>query len=249
MKPLENVVVLDLTRVLSGPYAAMMLADMGANVIHIEQPNVGDDSRAYGPFIGKESAYFMSLNRNKRSMTMNFKSDEAKAVFKEMVKKADVVVENFKPGTMKKFGLDYSVLKEINPKIIYASCSGFGQTGPYTMKPAYDVVVQAMGGIMSITGPDKDTFCRVGASGIGQEIDVSMLDCQVAILENAVSRYFVNGENPVPLGNRHPSITPFESFTASDGLVIVGAGNDRLWKKLCDLINKPELLEDPPYQC
>ena len=141
MKPLENVVVLDLTRVLSGPYAAMMLADMGANVIHIEQPKIGDDSRAYGPFIGKESAYFMSLNRNKRSMTMNFKSEEAKAVFKEMVKKADVVVENFKPGTMKKFGLDYSVLKEINPKIIYASCSGFGQTGPYTMKPAYDVRV------------------------------------------------------------------------------------------------------------
>lgn len=271
MKPLENVVVLDLTRVLSGPYAAMMLADMGANVIHIEQPKIGDDSRAYGPFIGKESAYFMSLNRNKRSMTMNFKSEEAKAVFKEMVKKADVVVENFKPGTMKKFGLDYSVLKEINPKIIYASCSGFGQTGPYTMKPAYDVVVQAMGGIMSITGPDKDTFCRVGASvgdiiagiflatgittalykrevsGIGQEIDVSMLDCQVAILENAVSRYFVNGVNPTPLGNRHSSITPFESFTASDGLLIVGAGNDRLWKKLCDLINKPELIEDPRF--
>lgn len=271
MKPLENLVVLDLTRVLSGPFAAMMLADFGANIVKIEQPKVGDDSRAFGPFVGKESAYYMSLNRNKRSMTLNFKSDDAKALFKKMVEKADIVVENYKPGTMEKFGLGYDVLKEIKPDLIYAACSGFGQDGPYAAKPAYDVVVQAMGGVVSITGPEGSSGCRVGASigdiiagiylaqgitlalyhramtGEGQKIDVSMLDCQVSILENAISRYFVNGTNPTPIGNRHPSITPFESFTAKDAFLIVGAGNDRLWKKLCDVINKPELLTDPRF--
>lgn len=271
MKPLENLVVLDLTRVLAGPYSAMMMGDFGANIIKIEQPGVGDDSRAYGPFIGKESAYFMSLNRNKRSMTLNFKEQAARDLFKEMVKKADVVLENYRPGTMENFGLGYDVLKEINPKLIYAACSGFGETGPYKLKPAYDIIVQAMGGIMSITGQEGGEPTRVGASvgdiiaglftsigvsmalyhrevtGEGQKIDVSMLDCQVAVLENAISRYFVNGVAPVPLGNRHPSITPFEAFTASDGFVIVGAGNDRLWVKLCNLLSKEELITDERF--
>lgn len=271
MGPLKGLKVLDLSRVLAGPYCTMMLADFGADVIKIEPP-VGDDSRAFGPFVGKESAYFMSLNRNKRSMVLDFKNQKHIDVFKEMVAKADVVVENYRPGTMEKFGLSYDVLKEINPALIYAACSGFGRTGPYALKPAYDIIVQAMGGIMSITGEGKDSPTRVGASvgdviagmftaygvmmalyhrektGKGQLVDVAMLDCQVAVLENAIARYVTSGEVPVPLGNRHPSITPFSAFTAKDGQVIVGAGNDRLWTKLCNVLNMPELLSDERFK-
>lgn len=271
MKPLENVKVLDLTRVLAGPYASMMMADFGAEIIKIESPKTGDDSRAFGPFVGKESAYFMSLNRGKRSMTMNLKNPKAQELFKEMVKKVDVVLENYRPGTMEKFGLGYEEIKKINPNIIYTACSGFGHTGPYSKKPAYDVIVQGMGGIMSITGQENGEPTRVGASvgdltaglfavigtltalynrektGVGQKVDVAMLDCQVAILENAISRYLVNGVAPGPIGNRHPSITPFEAFKAKDGYVIIAVGNDRLWKKFCDLINRPELIEDARF--
>jgi len=271
MGPLKGLKVLDLSRVLAGPYCTMLLADFGADVIKIEPPHVGDDSRAFGPFVGKESAYFMSLNRNKRSMVLDFKNNKHVEVFKEMVTKADIVVENYRPGTMEKFGLSYDVLKEINPKLIYAACSGFGRTGPYRLKPAYDIIVQAMGGIMSITGENKDTPTRVGASvgdivagiftaygimlaiydrdktGKGQLVDVGMLDCQVAILENAIARYVTTGDIPVPLGNRHPSITPFSAFTAKNGQIIVGAGNDRLWIKLCNVLNKPELLADSRF--
>ncbi len=271
MGPLKGLVVLDLTRVLAGPYCGMMLADYGANIYKIEPPVVGDDSRAFGPFVEKESAYFMSLNRNKRSMVLDFKKESHKEVFKEMVKNADIVLENYKPGTMEKFGLGYDVLEKINPKIIYAACSGFGHSGPYMLKPAYDIIVQAMGGIMSITGQEGGTPTRVGASigdiiagiftayavmlalyhrektGEGQKIDVSMLDCQVAILENAIARYATSGVAPGPIGNRHPSITPFASFTASDGYVIVGAGNDRLWEKLCNVLGRPQWLQNPNY--
>lgn len=270
MNPLTGIRVLDLSRVLAGPYCTMMLADFGADIIKIEPP-VGDDSRAFGPFIGKESAYFMSLNRNKRSVVLNLKEQEHCDVFKEMVKKADVVVENYRPGTMEKFGLGYEELKTINPKIIYAACSGFGQTGPYRTKPAYDIIVQAMGGIMSITGPEGGPPTRVGASigditagmftaygimlalfhrertGKGQKIDVGMLDCQIAILENAISRYTTSGNVPAPLGNRHPSITPFSSYPAKDGHIIVGAGNNRLWERLCNLIGRSELAADPRF--
>lgn len=271
MKPLENIKVLDLTRVLAGPYASMIMADFGAEIIKIESPKIGDDSRAFGPFVGKESAYFMSLNRGKRSMTMNLKNPKAQNLFKEMVKKADVVLENYRPGTMEKFGLGYEEIKKINPQIIYTACSGFGHSGPYSSKPAYDVIVQGMGGIMSITGQENGEPTRVGASvgdltaglfavigtltalynrektGIGQKVDVAMLDCQVAILENAISRYLVSGVAPGPIGNRHPSITPFEAFKAKDGYVIIAVGNDRLWKKFCDLVNHPELIEDERF--
>ena len=236
MKPFKGLKVLDLTRVLAGPYASMMLADYGADVIKIESPETGDDSRAFGPFVGKESAYFMSLNRGKRSMTLNLKLPEAQELFKEMVKKADIVLENYRPGTMEKFGLGYEVLCKINPTIIYAACSGFGHSGPYMEKAAYDVIVQGMGGIMSITGHEGGEPTRVGASvgditaglftvigiltalysrsntGLGQKVDVGMLDCQVAILENAIARYLVTGSVPGPIGNRHSSITPFEAF-------------------------------------
>ena len=271
MKALEGIRVLDLSRVLAGPYCTMMLGDFGADIIKIEPPKVGDDSRAFGPFVGKESAYFMSLNRNKRSITLDFKREEECELFREMVKHADVVVENYRPGTMEKFGLGYEVLKEINPKLIYAACSGFGHTGPYKEKPAYDIIVQAMGGIMSITGQENGEPTRVGASigditagmftaygimlglfhrqrtGEGQKIDVGMLDCQLAVLENAIARYLISGDVPKPLGNRHPSITPFASFTAKDGHVIVGAGNDRLWIRLCTLLGCPELITDERF--
>jgi CoA:oxalate CoA-transferase len=271
MKALEGIKVLDLSRVLAGPYCTMLLADFGANIIKIEPPGVGDDSRAYGPFVGKESAYFMSLNRNKRSITLNLKRAEEVALFRDMVKQADVVVENYRPGTMEKFGLGYEELKKINPKIIYAACSGFGDSGPYMLKPAYDIIVQAMGGIMSITGPEGGEPTRVGASigdivagiftaygvmlglfhrersGEGQKIDVGMLDCQLAVLENAIARYVVSGEVPQPLGNRHPSITPFAAFNAKDGLIIVGAGNQRLWEHLCTLLGCPELVNDARF--
>jgi CoA:oxalate CoA-transferase len=271
MKPLQGVVVLDLSRVLAGPYATMVLADMGADIIKIEPPGAGDDSRAFGPFVGKESAYFMSLNRNKRSMTLNLKEPAAQALFKQMVKKADVVLENYRPGTMEKFGLGYEDLKPINPKIVYAACSGFGHSGPYSDKPAYDVIVQGMGGIMSITGQEGGEPTRVGASvgditaglftaigvltalyhraltGEGQKVDVGMLDCQLAILENAIARYLVSGVAPVPIGNRHPSITPFEAFKAQDGYIIIAVGNDRLWEKFCNLIDRPDMVSDERF--
>ena len=271
MKPFENLKVLDLTRVLAGPYASMMLADYGADVIKIETPESGDDSRGFGPFIGKESAYFMSLNRGKRSMTLNLKAPKAQDIFRQLVKKADVVLENYRPGTMEKFGLGYEALQQVNPRIIYAACSGFGHSGPYMEKPAYDVIVQGIGGIMSITGQEGGEPTRVGASvgditaglftviglvtalytrsitGLGQKVDVAMLDCQVAILENAIARYQVTGIIPQPIGNRHPSITPFEAFAAEDGYIIIAVGNDRMWAKFCQLIDREDLIADERF--
>ena len=270
MGALSDIKVLDLTRVLAGPYATMVLADHGAEIIKIEQPEKGDDSRAYGPYKNGESAYFMSLNRNKESITLNLKTPEGKEILKELVKKVDVLVENFRPGTMEKLGLGYEVLKEINSRLIYASSTGYGQTGPYSQRPAYDAVVQAMGGIMSITGqadgmPTRvgtsigdiaaGLFCAIGIlaalqerarSGLGQMVDVAMLDCQVAILENAISRYEFTGEIPRPIGNRHPSIVPFETFNTLSDPIMVAAGNDRLWATLCELMEL-EIACDPRY--
>jgi CoA:oxalate CoA-transferase len=269
---LQGIRILDLTRVLVGPYATMVLADLGADVIKIEMPVKGDDAREFGPFLNGESAYFMSLNRNKRSMTLNLKSEAGKQVFLELVEKVDVVVENFRPGAMERLGLSYDNLKVVNPGLIYAAASGFGQSGPYSQRPAYDAVVQAMGGIMSITSPVPDgPPTRVGTSigditaglftavgilaalrhrdktGQGQMVDVSMLDCQVAILENAIARYLVTGEVPHPTGNRHPSITPFEPFATLDGQIMLAAGNDAIWTKLCKILNLREMANDPLY--
>ncbi len=270
MGALSDIKILDLTRVLAGPYATMVLADLGAEIIKIEQPGKGDDSRAYGPYKNGESAYFMSLNRNKESVTLNLKTPEGKEILKELVKKVDVLVENFRPGTMEKLGLGYDVLKELNPRLIYASSTGYGQTGPYSQRPAYDAVVQAMGGIMSITGQadGKPTrvgssvgdifaglFCAIGilsavhereSSGLGQMVDVAMLDCQVAILENAIARYEFTGEIPHPIGNRHPSIVPFEPFDTLTAPIMVAAGNDRLWVTLCELLEL-DLANDPRF--
>ena len=269
--PLEGLRVLDLSRVLAGPYCTMVLADLGAEVTKIEVPGVGDDARSFGPFVGEESAYFMSLNRNKQSVTLNLKEAEGKEIFRQLVGQTDILVENFRPGTMDRLGLGYEVLQELNPGLIYAAISGFGNTGPYRLKPAYDVVVQGMGGIMSITGTPEGQPTRVGASigdinaalfgtigilaalqqrhktGLGQMVDVAMLDSQVAILENAIARYEVSGEVPGRIGNRHPSITPFSSVQASDGQMIVAIGNDSLWQKFCLLVNRPDLAAEEMY--
>jgi CoA:oxalate CoA-transferase len=271
MKALEGIKILDFTRVLAGPFCTMMLADLGAEVIKVERPGAGDDSRHFGPFVGEESAYFMSINRNKKSITVNLKEPAAVEIIKRMIPKMDVVVENFRPGVMEKLGPGYEVLKELNPGLIYASSSGFGHTGPYSQLPAYDLILQGMGGIMSITGPDSEhptkvgssiadifagTFCAIGIlaalhhrekTGEGQEVDVSMLDSQVAILENAVARYFVTGESPVPIGNRHPSIAPFATFHTTDGFINIAVGNDAIWKRFCELVGRPELVEDARF--
>jgi len=269
---LSDLKVLDLTRVLAGPFCTLQLADLGAEVVKVEMPDKGDDSRFYGPFIDGQSAYYLSLNRNKKSVTLNLKETRGKAIFKDLVSKFDVVVENFRPGTMEKWGLGYEELSKVNPRLIYAAISGFGASGPDSLKPAYDIVVQGKGGIMSVTGQEGGTPTRVGASigditsglfaviavlsayinvlktGRGNKIDLSMLDCQVAILENAIARYVVSGRTPEPIGNRHPSITPFTTFKTSEDYVIVAAANQKLWISLCYLIGLPELINDPKFE-
>ena len=266
---LQGIKILDLTRVLAGPFATMVLADLGAEVIKIEVPHSGDDSRQFPPFQGGESAYFMSINRNKKSVTLNLKTEEGKSIFFQLLKKCDVLVENFRPGTMDKLGLGYDRLKQEKPELIYAAVSGYGHSGPYSKRAAYDAVVQALGGIMSITSPEKNgPPTRVGTSvgditaglytaigilaavierqhsGNGQMVDVAMLDCQVSILENAIARYLVTGEVPRPAGNRHPSIVPFEPFETSDGYLMVAVGNDTLWQKFCHSAGLEDLLAE-----
>ena len=259
--PLSGLLVLDLTRVLVGPYCTMILSDLGARVIKVEAPGVGDDSRGFGPFVEDQSAYFMSLNRNKESIALNLKVDEDKKIFEKILAKADILVENFKPGTLNKWGYGWEDLKDKYPKLIYASASGFGQTGPLRELPAYDMVVQGMGGLMSVTGQPDSEPTRVGTSigditaglftaigvnaalfdrqktGKGMYIDVSMLDCQIAILENAIARYLSKGEIPKPMGSRHPSISPFEAFKTKDSYIIIAAGNDKLFEGMCLTLN------------
>jgi CoA:oxalate CoA-transferase len=250
----------------------MVLGDLGAEIIKVEMPGRGDDSRDYGPFVEGESAYFMSINRNKKSIVLNLKTAGGREILLRLAEKSDILVENFRPGTMDKLGLGYSVLSGRNPRLVYAACSGFGATGPFAQKPAYDIIVQGMGGIMSVTGHPDGPPTRVGVSvgdivaglftviavlaavrerdgsGLGQFIDVSMLDCQLAILENAIARYTITGEIPGRLGNRHPTISPFTSFETEDGSVIVGAGNDALFRRLCDAIGLPDLANDPAFE-
>jgi CoA:oxalate CoA-transferase len=269
--PLSGVTIIDLTRVLAGPYCTMVLADLGARVIKVEAPVRGDDSRHIGPFVGGRSAYFMSLNRGKESIALDLKVDADRAILERLLARADVLIENFRPGTMEGFGYGWESLHARYPKLIYASASGFGQTGPYSKRPAYDMVVQAMGGIMSLTGHPGGPPTRVGSSigdiaagiftaigvnaalyhraqtGEATMIDVAMLDTQVAILENAIARYFATGEVPGPIGARHPSITPFDAFATSDGYVVVCAGNDTLFEKLCETIGRADLVADERF--
>ncbi|MEQ8824705.1 MAG: CoA transferase [Filomicrobium sp.] len=270
--PLDNLLVIDLTRVLAGPYATMVMADLGARVIKVEAPGSGDDARQFGPFINGQSAYFMSLNRGKESIALNLKEDDDRAVFEDLVKRADVLVENYRPGTMQKLNYGWDKLQELNPRLIYSAISGFGHSGPYSKRAAYDMVVQGMGGIMSVTGYPDSGPTRVGTSigditaglfglngilsallerertGKGAFVDVGMLDCQVAILENAIGRYLADGKVPQPLGARHPSITPFEAYRTSDSYIIVAAGNDTLFGKLCKALGRDELADDPEFQ-
>lgn len=269
--PLSGVTVLDLTRVLAGPYCTMVLADLGARVIKVEQPETGDDSRAYGPFMNGQSAYFGSLNRGKESIALNLKDEGDKAIFEKLLTLCDVLVENFRPGTMEKLGYGWEKLHADYPRLIYAAASGFGHTGPYSKRAAYDMVVQAMGGIMSVTGHPGQPPVRVGTSigditaglftaigvnaalyhrvqtGEAIKIDVGMLDCQVAILENAIARYAATGEVAGPIGARHPAITPFAGFEAKDGWMVIAAGNDVLFRKMATAIGAPELASDPRY--
>ncbi|MFZ0692783.1 MAG: CoA transferase, partial [Alphaproteobacteria bacterium] len=248
--PLTGITILDLTRVLAGPFCTLVLGDLGARVIKVEQPG-GDDSRHIGPFVNGKSAYFMSLNRGKESIVLDLNKEPDRLVFEELLSCSDVLAENFRPGTMERFGYGFEALHHRFPRLIYAAASGFGHTGPQSDRPAYDMVVQAMGGIMSLTGQPGGPPTRVGTSigditaglftavgicaalyhrtigGKGLKIDVAMLDCQIAILENAIARYFATGIIPGPLGGRHPSITPFSTFRTQDGYIVIAAGNDR----------------------
>ncbi len=271
-QPLRGVRVLDLTRVLAGPFCTMNLADLGAEVIKIEVPGRGDDSRSFAPMMPSgDSGYFYSVNRGKRSITLDLRIEEGAAVFLELAAKSDVVVENFSPGTMDRFKTGYAQLKAVNPRIILCSISGFGQTGPKTSAPAYDIVAQALGGTMSITGNPGGEPVRCGVSigdlsaalygviaimsalrvrdrdGVGNHVDIAMLDCQVAMLEDALARYSVSGKIPGRIGTRHPSITPFQQFRAADDYFVIGAGNEAIWLRFCDATAMPHLKDDARF--
>ena len=270
--PLSGITVVDLSRILAGPYATFLMAEMGARVIKVEPPAPGDDARAYGPYKNGVSTYFASINRGKESISLDLKAAKDKAIFEKLLERADVVVENFRPGTMEKLSYGWETLHARYPKLIYAAASGFGHTGPHSTKPSYDMVVQGMGGIMSITGHPGMPPARIGMSigdigaglytavainaaiahramtGEATKVDVAMFDCQLALLENAVMRYTVLGEVPGPLGGRHPSIVPFEALETKDGWMIVAAGNDNLWLKLCEGLGRQDLAADPRYK-
>ncbi len=269
--PLSGITVVDLSRILAGPYCTMLMAELGARVIKVEPPDKGDDARHYGPFIGGSSTYFMSVNRGKESIALDLKDSADRATFEKLLGLADVVVENFRPGTMEKLGYGWDTLHARYPRLIYAAASGFGHTGPYSNYPAYDMVVQGLGGIMSVTGYPGMKPARVGMSigdigaglytaiavnaalyhrlntGEATKVDIGMLDCQVALLENAVMRFFATGEVPGPMGARHPTITPFAAFQTADGSLIIAAGNDGLFVKLAAALDLPGLATDPRY--
>jgi crotonobetainyl-CoA:carnitine CoA-transferase CaiB-like acyl-CoA transferase len=266
LAPLDGVTILDFTRVLSGPYCTMLLADMGARVIKIEQPGRGDDTRAWGPpFVNGESAYFLSINRNKESLTLDLKHPAAREALDRLLPEADVLVENFRPGTMERLALGYDAIAARYPRLVYCSISGFGQTGPRREEPGYDAVMQGEGGLMSITGAADGPPFRLGVaiadivsgmfaaqgiamallarvrSGRGQRVDVGMLDSTVALLTYQAGIYFATGATPGRMGNRHPTIVPYETFTASDGDFVVAVGNDEQWRRFCGVLGAEDL--------
>jgi len=269
--PLSGITVLDLTRVLAGPYCTMMLAELGARVVKVEPPNGGDDARRFGPFMGEKSVYFASLNREKESIVLDLKNYEDKEIFLSLLGRSDVLVENYRAGTMERFDLGWEVLHTRFPKLVYAATSGFGHTGPYSHRPSYDMVAQAMGGIMSLTGQPDGQPTRVGSSigdiaaglftvigiqaallhrtetGEGMKVDVAMLDCQVAILENAIGRYVATKKVPGPLGARHPSIAPFGAFKTADDHMIIACANESTYGRLCEALRRPDLLDDARF--
>ena len=270
--PLKDLLVLDLSRILSGPFATMTLADLGADVIKIEQPGSGDDTRQWGPpFQGEEAAYFLSVNRNKRSLAVDLKSPEGLEVVRELARRADIVVENFRPGTAARLGLGYEELSKDNPGLVYASISGYGQTGPDALRPGYDAIAQARSGIMSVTGETDGPPVRVGVSsadlvagmwatigvlaalhekqrtGQGQWVDISLLDGSVSWLTYVSSGYFASGEVPRRYGSAHPTIAPYQAFATADGFVMVAVGNDGLWRRFAAELGDAPLAADPRY--
>jgi formyl-CoA transferase len=271
--PLDGIRVLDLTRVLAGPYCTMFLGDLGAEVVKVEQPGVGDDTRGWGPpFTGGESAYFLCVNRNKKSVTIDLKSKEGVALLRRLGERADVLIENFRPGTMERLGLGEKELRAINPKLIYASLSGFGANGPMSDAPGYDLIVQAWGGLMSITGPADGEPSKVGVAiidlvaglmlgksiaaalfareklGVGQKIDTSLLEAEVACLINVGSNYLVEGSIPRRWGNAHPSIVPYQSFKTADGYLVIGVASEGIWRRFCQAIGRAEWADDPRFE-
>jgi CoA:oxalate CoA-transferase len=270
--PLSGVTVVDLSRILAGPYCTLLMAELGARVIKVEPPGKGDDAREYGPFRNGKSTYFSSVNRGKESIALDLKAPADQRIFEKLLERADVLVENFRPGTLEKLGYGWEALHPRFPKLIYAAASGFGHTGPHSRHPAYDMVVQGLGGIMSITGHPGQPPVRIGMSigdigaglytavavnaallhrertGEATKVDIAMFDCQLALLENAVMRYTVTGEIPGPLGARHPSISPFEAFATGDGAMIIAAGNDGLFLKLCDALARADLASSADYK-
>ncbi|WP_433957823.1 CaiB/BaiF CoA transferase family protein [Cytobacillus horneckiae] len=272
-RALEGVRIIDASRVLAGPFCTMILGDLGAEVIKIEHHQSGDETRGWGPpFVNGESAYYLCANRNKKSMTLNLKSEEGKEIFKALAKDSDVVVQNFKTGTLEKMGLGYEELRRINEGIIVASITGFGNNGPYKDLPGYDYIIQAMSGLMSITGEKEGGPMKVGvaiadvltalytcigilsaihqrhATGEGQELDISLMDCQIASLINVASNYLVGGIEPSRLGNEHPNIAPYQVFSASDGDLVVAVGNDQQFKRFAQVAGMPELAEDSRFK-
>ncbi len=270
--PLEGIRVVDLTRILAGPYCTMMLGDMGAEVIKIEHPDGGDDTRGWGPpFLNGVSAYFISINRNKKSLTLNLKDERGKEILRDLIRNSDVIVENFRPGTLDKLGFSWEEIHRLNPSMVFASLSGFGQTGPRKSEPGFDVVIQGEGGVMSLTGEPDAPPSKVGASiaditagmlaaqgvllslyhrektGVGQMVDVGMLDGQVALLTYHANNYFATGKLPPRRGNKHPSITPYETYECKDGYFNLGVGNDSLWRRFCDAMGLGEIKEDPKF--
>ncbi|WP_424939861.1 CaiB/BaiF CoA transferase family protein [Aliiroseovarius sp. S253] len=270
--PLSDITILDLTHVLAGPYCSMILSDLGAKVIKVEQPGIGDDTRHFPPFRDGQSAYFATINRDKQSIALNLKDDADRAVFERLLGQVDVVMENYRPGVMERLGYGWDTLSKRHPHLIYGAVSGFGHTGPDALKPAYDMVAQARGGVMSITGEKNREPVRVGASvgdivagmflghGLlaalyqrektdkGQKVDVAMLDSQLAIIEHAIAITGETGISPEPSGARHPSIAPFETYHAADGLLVIACGNDVLFRKLCEVIGKPYWATRPEFE-
>lgn len=270
--PLSGITVVDLSRILAGPYCTFLMAEMGARIIKVEPPGKGDDAREYGPFLEGKSTYFSSINRGKESIALDLKAPADKHIFEKLLERADVLVENFRPGTMEKLGYGWKTLHPRYPRLIYAAASGFGHSGPNSRDPAYDMVMQGLGGMMSITGHPGQPPVRVGMSigdigaglytavavnaalvhrersGEATKIDIAMFDCQLALLENAIMRYTVTGQVPGPLGARHPSITPFEAFATADGSMIIAAGNDGLFLKLCDALGRGDLATAPEFR-
>ncbi|MGM0901658.1 MAG: CaiB/BaiF CoA transferase family protein [Bacillota bacterium] len=270
--PLEGIKVLELSRTLAGPFCSMQLADMGAEVIKIEQPGIGDETRSYTPpEINGQSCYFMSLNKNKKSITLNLKSEEGQKIVKQLVKDADVLIENFRNGTMEKFGLGYDVLKEINPRLVYCAVSGFGRSGPMKDEPAYDLIMQGFGGLMSVTGEEGRAPVKVGFSvvdlatglyaalgvvlaiharektGKGQFVESSLLETIVSLTNYLGQNVLATGKAPERLGSAHPSLVPYQAFETKDGYVIIGVPNDWLWKKMCDALGLDDLKDHPKY--